>query len=131
MTVEIISPSISTKVWDQARTRPGSNSRPLDLQTDSHLLPYMLPTTLRGLVSSVCLQVKLCKCFPIFSDIPDLLEHRLEVVPLLATVGNGLEVKCDVTSSHDVIWRRNGMDLALLNFPGISVNTLSDTVEVF
>ena len=69
--------------------------------------------------------------FSYFSDIPDLLEHRLEVVPLLATVGNGLEVKCDVTSSHDVIWRRNGMDLALLNFPGISVNTLSDTVVVF
>ena len=52
-----------------------------------------------------------------------MLEHRLEVVPLIATVGNGLEVKCDVTSSNDVIWRRNGMDLALLNFPGISVNT--------
>lgn len=54
-------------------------------------------------------------------DIPDLLEHRLEVVPLLVTIGNGLEVKCDVTMSHDVIWRRNGMDLGLLNFPGISV----------
>ena len=34
------------------RTGPGSNSRPLDLQSDSHLLPDMLPTALRGPVSA-------------------------------------------------------------------------------
>ena len=46
MTVEIISWSISTKVWD----RGGINSLPLDLQSDSHLLPDMLLTALHGLV---------------------------------------------------------------------------------
>ena len=30
-------------------TGPGSNSQPLDLQSDSHLLPDTLPTALRGL----------------------------------------------------------------------------------
>ena len=29
-------------------TGPGSNSGPLDLQSDSHLLPDTLPTVLRG-----------------------------------------------------------------------------------
>ena len=29
-------------------TGPGSNSRPLDLQSESHLLPDTLPTALRG-----------------------------------------------------------------------------------
>ena len=58
-----------------------------------------------------------------FIDIPDLLEHKLEVVPLLTTVGNGLEVKCDVTASTDVVWKRNDVDLSLLDFPGISVST--------
>ena len=33
-------------------TGPGSNSQPLDLQSDSHLLPDMLPTALRGPVPS-------------------------------------------------------------------------------
>ena len=44
MTVEIISWSISTKVWDRARIELASP----DLQSDSHLLPDMLPTALRG-----------------------------------------------------------------------------------
>ena len=33
------------------RTGPGSNSRRLDLQSDSQLLPDRLPTVLRGLVN--------------------------------------------------------------------------------
>ena len=52
MTVEIISWSISTKDG----TGPGSNSRPLDLQLDSHLLPDTLPTALRGPVYSISKQ---------------------------------------------------------------------------
>ena len=44
ITIEIISWSTSTKVWGWA----GSNSRPLDLQQDSHLLPDMLLTALRS-----------------------------------------------------------------------------------
>ena len=34
-------------------TGPGSNSRPLDQQSDSHLLPDTLPTALRGPVLQV------------------------------------------------------------------------------
>lgn len=59
-----------------------------------------------------------------FTDIPDLLEHKTEVVPLLATVGNGLEVKCDITDSTDIVWLRNDIDLSLIDFPGISVSIL-------
>ena len=76
-------------------------------------------------ISNGCELSKIC-----ISDIPDLLEHRLEIVPLLVTIGNGLEVKCDVTMSHEVIWRRNGMDLALLNFPGISVGNIFTNMKV-
>ena len=36
---------------------PGSNSRPLDLQSDSHLLPHTLPTALRGPVIVVVVEV--------------------------------------------------------------------------
>ncbi|XP_052261854.1 follistatin-related protein 5-like isoform X2 [Dreissena polymorpha] len=54
-------------------------------------------------------------------DIPDVLEHKTVVVPLLATVGNGLEVKCDVANTKDVIWKRNSVDLATVDFPGITV----------
>ncbi|XP_060560214.1 follistatin-related protein 5-like [Ruditapes philippinarum] len=54
-------------------------------------------------------------------DIPDLLEHKTEIVPLSATVGNGLDIKCDITESSDIIWKRNGVDLSLIDFPGISV----------
>ena len=46
------------KVWDW----PGSNLGPLDLQSDSHLLPDMLPTALHGLVFyPVDLQHSRCK----------------------------------------------------------------------
>ena len=55
MTVEIISQSISRKVWDRA----GIKLATLDLQSDSHLLPDMLPTALCGLVYSMIVdQVK-------------------------------------------------------------------------
>ena len=37
-------------------TKLGSNSRPLDLQSDSHLLPDTLQTALRGLVNCRLLQ---------------------------------------------------------------------------
>ena len=37
------------------RTGPGSNSRPLDLQSDSHLLPNTLPTAPRGPVPETLL----------------------------------------------------------------------------
>ena len=38
-------------------TGPGSNSRPLDLQSDTHLKPDTLPTALHGPVSSVNVSV--------------------------------------------------------------------------
>ena len=39
---------ITSGIYKWYGTGPGSNSRPLDLQTDSHLLPDTLPTALRG-----------------------------------------------------------------------------------
>ena len=45
MTVEIISWSISTKVWDRAEIEL------LEMQSDSHLLPDTWPTALRGPVA--------------------------------------------------------------------------------
>ena len=50
MTEEIISSSSPRKYG----TGPGSNSQPLDLQSDSHLLPDTLPTALCGPVN-VCI----------------------------------------------------------------------------
>ena len=55
MTVEIISWSISTKVWNG----PGLNSRLLDLQSDSHLLPDTLSTLLYSLVNPLTEKVLL------------------------------------------------------------------------
>ena len=57
-------------------------------------------------------------------DIPDTTEHKTEVVPLLATVGNALEIKCDVTDSKDVVWERNDVDVSLLDYPGITVGRI-------
>ena len=48
-------------------TRPGSNLRPLDLQSDSHLLPDTLPTVLRGPV------YQLSHCTPDWS-----VKHQLK-----------------------------------------------------
>ena len=48
LSTAIISWSISTKVWDRA----GMELATLDLQSDSHLLPDMLPTALHGLALS-------------------------------------------------------------------------------
>ena len=49
MTVKIIFHDQSPRKYG---TGPGSNSRSLDLQSDSHLLPDTLPTALRGPVIS-------------------------------------------------------------------------------
>ena len=49
MTVEIISRSISTKVWDRAG---------IELGSDSHLLPDTLPTALRGPVAQFKLMIQ-------------------------------------------------------------------------
>ena len=53
MTVEIISDQSPRKYG----TGPGSNSRSLDLQSDSHLLPDMLQTALRGPVTEVMIYI--------------------------------------------------------------------------
>lgn len=50
-----------------------------------------------------------------------MTEHKIEVVPLLATIGNALEIKCDITDTRDVVWERNDVDVSLLDFPGITV----------
>ena len=53
MTVEIIYDQSPRKYG----TGPGSNSQPLDLQSDSHLLPDTLPTALRGLVMMMMMMI--------------------------------------------------------------------------
>ena len=55
MVIAGLSVHLTTLFPGQAGTGTGSNSRPLDLQSDSHLLPDTLPTALRG---PVTLQLK-------------------------------------------------------------------------
>lgn len=50
-----------------------------------------------------------------------LLEQKLRVIPTLATVDNGLEIKCGIKGSSEIIWRRNGVDLHKIHNPEITV----------
>ena len=54
---------------------PGSNSRPLDLQADSHLMPDTFPTALRGpeKIKGVYYYFNLIACWVIFHDFCHLL----------------------------------------------------------
>ena len=55
------------KVWDRAGIELAS---PLDLQTDSHLLPDTLPTALRGPVTSIAKKPNIFCDFPGGPDPP-------------------------------------------------------------
>ena len=61
-------------------TRPGLNSRPLDLQSDSHLLPDTLPTALRELSVSVLRIFRMSEKFPLRSH------HTLTCIPSTAII---------------------------------------------
>ena len=72
MTVEIIYDQSPRKYG----TGPGSNSQPLDLQSDSHLLPDTLPTALRGVaVLSVRNSIIGLSFRPVSADSIDLFSH--------------------------------------------------------
>ncbi|CAE1175555.1 FSTL5 [Acanthosepion pharaonis] len=60
--------------------------------------------------------------FFISLDVPGLLlEQKLRVIPTLATVDNGLEIKCGIKGSSEIIWRRNNVDLHKIHNPEITV----------
>ncbi|KAK3091696.1 hypothetical protein FSP39_021930 [Pinctada imbricata] len=58
-------------------------------------------------------------------DIPEAaMQEEIQVITTLATVGNGLEIRCGLQPSSDVsqiVWRRHGMDLMEVTFPGLAV----------
>ncbi|XP_062591247.1 follistatin-related protein 5-like isoform X3 [Saccostrea cucullata] len=51
-------------------------------------------------------------------------EEEFQEVPTLATVGNGLELRCGISPSSEnshIIWNRHNTDLETVAFPGIAV----------
>lgn len=55
---------------------------------------------------------------------PAAFEESFQEVPTLATVGNGLELRCGISPSSEnshIIWSRHHTDLETISFPGIAV----------
>ncbi|GAB1606356.1 follistatin-related protein 5-like [Argonauta hians] len=50
-----------------------------------------------------------------------LLDQKLRIIPTLATVDNGLEIKCGIKGSSGIVWRRNNIDLHKIHDPEITV----------
>ncbi|XP_029633661.1 follistatin-related protein 5-like [Octopus sinensis] len=50
-----------------------------------------------------------------------LLDEKLRIIPTLATVDNGLEIKCGIKGSSEIVWRRNNIDLHKIHNPEIMV----------
>ncbi|XP_056019706.1 follistatin-related protein 5-like isoform X2 [Ostrea edulis] len=51
-------------------------------------------------------------------------QEEFQEVPTLATVGNGLELRCGISPSSEnshLIWSRHNIDLETISFPGIAV----------
>lgn len=59
------------------------------------------------------------------------LDKALEVNHVTSRVGDNVEVKCDVTGTPPppIIWRRNDMDLSVLNDEEIKVRTFRHTLK--
>ncbi|XP_033732811.1 uncharacterized protein LOC117322144 isoform X2 [Pecten maximus] len=57
-------------------------------------------------------------------DIPkEILKQKVELIPILATMGNGLEIQCGIhpTEGSEVVWERHTIDVAMVSFPDIAV----------
>lgn len=55
---------------------------------------------------------------------PTAFLEEFQEVPTLATVGNGLELRCGISPSSEnshIIWSRHRTDLETISFPGIAV----------
>ena len=65
---------------------------------------------------------------------PTAFLEEFQEVPTLATVGNGLELRCGISPSSEnshIIWSRHRTDLETISFPGIAVchtNTKTSTL---
>lgn len=51
------------------------------------------------------------------------LEEELKITETMATVGNGLQISCDIKGTDDIVWRRHGADLLELDVAGITVSS--------
>ncbi|XP_021347155.1 uncharacterized protein LOC110446331 [Mizuhopecten yessoensis] len=57
-------------------------------------------------------------------DIPEeVMRQKVELIPILATMGNGLEIQCGIhpTEGSEVVWERHTIDVAMVSFPDIAV----------
>lgn len=51
-----------------------------------------------------------------------VLDDNLKVFTTLVTVGNSIEMKCDIRGSENIIWKRNGALLDEITTDDIKVN---------
>ncbi|XP_046379579.2 follistatin-related protein 5-like [Haliotis rufescens] len=49
------------------------------------------------------------------------LQQDMKVIPTLATVGNGLELKCSVSGAEEIVWKRFSTDIRELNNDELTV----------
>jgi len=64
----------------------------------------------------------------------EITRQKIEIIPILATAGNGLEIQCGIHPSSDnqLTWERHGLDMSLVSFPDIMVtNSLSAVISLY
>ncbi len=65
---------------------------------------------------------RLIHMIPLFSEVATvILEDELKVFTTMVTMGNSVELKCDIKGASKIVWRRNGASLEEITTNDIKV----------